>query len=142
MRPPLLPLALMLCCLSRAAPADIVVIVHPESPLLQMNPLEVSDLYLGRQRSTRTGERLLILDQPRDSELRSRFFSHLNGMSLRNVNAYWARLQFSGDSQPPIPLPDSSAIVATVRNNRLAIGYVDAADTAGGVRPLLTLREP
>lgn len=141
-RPPRLPLALMLCCLARLAVADIIVIVHLDSPLQHMSAQEISDLYLGRQRSTRAGERLLILDQPRDSELRSRFFSRLNGMSLRSVDAYWARLQFSGDSQPPIPLPESAAIVATVRNNRLAIGYVDAADTVGGVRPLLTLREP
>lgn len=142
MRGRLLPLVLTLCCLARAAWADIVVIVHQDSPLLHLSTQEISDLYLGRQRSARTGERLLILDQPRDSELRSRFFGRLNGMSLRSVNAYWARLQFSGDSQPPLPLPDSSAIVATVRNNRLAIGYVDAADTASDVRPLLTLREP
>lgn len=142
MRALLLPLALTLCCLAQAAWADIVVIVHPDSPLQHLTSQQISDLYLGRQRSTPTGERLLILDQPRDSELRRRFFNRLNGMSLRGVDAYWARLQFSGDSQPPIPLPESSAIVTTVRNNRLAIGYVDAADTVGGVRPLLTLREP
>lgn len=142
LRPPLLLLALMLCCLARLAVADIIVIVHLDSPLQSMNAQEVSDLYLGRQRSTRAGERLLILDQPRDSELRRRFFHHLNGMSLRSVDAYWARLQFSGDSQPPIPLPESAAIIATVRNNRLAVGYIDAASVPDGVRPLLTLREP
>lgn len=136
------PLALTLFCLAQAAWADIIVIVHPDSPLQQMTPQEISNLYLGRQRSTPAGERLLILDQPRDSELRSRFFNRVNGMSLRSVDAYWARLQFSGDSQPPIPLPESAAIVATVRNNRLAIGYIDAAHVPDGVRPLLTLREP
>lgn len=141
LRPLPLLLALSLCCLTRLALADIIVIVHPESPLPQMNAQEVSNLYLGRQRSTHAGERLLILDQPRDSELRSRFFNRLNGMSLRSVDAYWARLQFSGDSQPPIPLPESATIVATVRSNRLAIGYIDAAHVPDGVRPLLTLRE-
>lgn len=140
-RPPRLPLALILCCLARLALADIIVIVHLESPLQHMSAQEVSDLYLGRQRSTHAGERLLILDQPRDSELRSRFFNRLNGMSLRSVDAYWARLQFSGDSQPPIPLPENAAIIATVRNNRLAIGYIDALTIPDGVRPLLTLRE-
>lgn len=142
LRPPLLLLALTLCCIARLAVADIIVIVHLDSPLQSMNAQEISDLYLGRQRSTRAGERLLILDQPRDSELRNRFFNRLNGMSLRSVDAYWARLQFSGDSQPPIPLPESAAIVATVRNNRLAVGYIDTASVPDGVRPLLTLREP
>lgn len=137
----LLPLLLLIGALSRAALADIVVVVHPESPLRQLAPQEVSDLYLGRVRSPQSSERLLILDLPRDSELRSRFFHQLNGMSLRSVNAYWARLQFSGDGQPPIPLPDSQAIVNIVRHNRLAIGYVEAPAVTGDVRPLLTLKE-
>lgn len=134
-------LLLMSSCLSQAARADIVVVVHPESPLRQLSPQEVSDLYLGRVRSIQGSERLLILDQPRDSELRSRFFQQLNGMSLRSVNAYWARLQFSGVSQPPIPLPDSQAVIKTVHHNRLAIGYVEALSVTGDVRPLLTLKE-
>lgn len=134
-------LLLMTSCLSQAARADIVVVVHPESPLRQLSPQEVSDLYLGRVRSLQGSERLLILDQSRDSELRSRFFQQLNGMSLRSVNAYWARLQFSGVSQPPIPMPDSQAVVNTVRRNRLAIGYVEAPSLSGDVRPLLTLKE-
>lgn len=134
-------LLLLSSCLSQAARADIVVVVHPESPLRQLSPQEVSDLYLGRVRSIQGSERLLILDQPRDSELRSRFFQQLNGMSLRSVNAYWARLQFSGVSQPPFPLPDSQAVIKTVHHNRLAIGYVEALSVTGDVRPLLTLKE-
>jgi len=136
-----LPLLLLIAALSRPLAADIVVVVHPDNPLLQLAPQEVSDLYLGRIRATRSGDRLLILDQPRDSELRSRFFARLNGMSLRNVDAYWARLQFSGDSQPPRPLPDSYSIVNVVRLNRLAIGYVEAGAVTGDVRSLLTLKE-
>ena len=73
--------------------------------------------------------------------MRSRFFLALNGMSLRSVNAYWARLQFSGVSQPPIPLPDSLAVIKLVHHNRLAIGYVEAPAVTGDVRPLLTLKE-
>lgn len=142
MRARLLLLLLTLWTLPPVAWADILVIVHVDSPLQQLAPQQVSDLYLGRQRSTASGERLQVIDLPRNSELRSRFFSSLNGMSLRSVNAYWARLQFSGDSQPPIPLPDSSAVLAVVRNNRLAIGYVDAGEATAGVRTVLTLRDP
>lgn len=141
MRGRLLALLLIISCLSQAARADIVVVVHPESPLQQLSQQEVSDLYLGRIRSIQGSERLLVLDQPRDSELRSRFFLALNGMSLRSVNAYWARLQFSGVSQPPLPLPDSQAVIKLVHHNRLAIGYVEAPAVTGDVRPLLTLKE-
>lgn len=135
------PLILILGLLTQTARADIVIIVNPDSPLAELNQQNVSDLYLGRTRAIHGAERFLILDQPRDSDLRSRFFAQLNGMSLRSVNAYWARLQFSGDSQPPIPLSDSKSVVETVRHNRLAIGYIDAAAVTNDVRPILTLRK-
>jgi ABC-type phosphate transport system substrate-binding protein len=140
MHPRLRPL-LLLCALALPARADIVVVVHPHSPLKQLTAVEVSDLYLGRIRSLRDGQRLAVLDQPRDSGLRGRFFSLLNGMDLHRLNAYWARLQFSGDTQPPAQLPDSQSVIERVRRDPLAIGYVDATAVTGAVRPVLTLKE-
>lgn len=141
MRSLLYPIILLLGGLHQVARADIVVVVNPESPLVQLNQQDISDLYLGRIRAIHGAERFLILDQPRDSDLRSRFFSQLNGMSLRSVNAYWARLQFSGDSQPPIPLNDDKSVIETVKRNRLAIGYIDASAITADVRPILTLKK-
>lgn len=118
---------------------EIVVIVHPGSPLRELTREQLSDLYLGRLRAIGSSERLLVLDQPRDSALRARFFRHLNGMELRRVNAYWARLQFSGDATPPVPLPDSRSVVDQVRRNPLAIGYVEAEAVTDQVRTVLNL---
>jgi ABC-type phosphate transport system substrate-binding protein len=133
----LLPLLLALCLPARA---DIAVVVHPGSPLRQLSAQEVSDLYLGRIRAIGS-QRLQVLDHPRDSGLRGRFFSLLNGMDLGRVNAYWARLQFSGDTQPPVPVPDSRAVIELVRRDPLAIGYVEAGAVTGTVRPVLILKE-
>jgi hypothetical protein len=72
--------------------------------------------------------------------MRSLFFQNLNGMNLSRVKAYWARLQFSGQMQPPVALPDSHSIVEYVRKNRMAIGYVESSAVTAGVRPLLTLQ--
>lgn len=138
MRARLFPLLALLLLLAFPARADIIVIVHPDSPLKSLSRREVSDLYLGRPNGN--GTRPLVLDQPRDSELRERFYSLLNGMNLSRVNAYWARLQFSGDTQPPAQLPDSRNIVNIVSRNRLAIGYIDSTAISDGVHPLLSLK--
>jgi ABC-type phosphate transport system substrate-binding protein len=132
---------LLLSALALPTRADVVVVVHPHSPLKQLTAVEVSDLYLGRIRSIRDGQRLTVLDQSRDSPLRARFFGLLNGMDLHRLNAYWARLQFSGDTQPPASLPDSQTVIELVRRDPLAIGYIDAAALTGAVRPVLTLKE-
>ena len=121
--------------------ADIVVVVRHDSPLPQLNAQQVSDLYLGRLRSLDGGETLWLLDQPVASSLRQRFFQRLNGMDLKRVNAYWARLQFSGDTLPPTPLADSRAVIATVSRHRLAVGYVESAPLPDGVRAIFLLSE-
>lgn len=136
--------ALAVVIILAAAPqaaADIAVVVHPDCPLQSLTPKQVSDLYLGRRLSIGELEPMQVFDQPPSSPLRERFFLQINGMDLRRLNAYWARLQFSGDTQPPTPLADSRQIVEVVARNRCAIGYVDPTYVTTSVRTVLLVKE-
>lgn len=132
-------LMLAVLVLLPTAKADVVVVVHPESPIRQLTKQQLSDLYLGRQRMVPDGERMTVIDLPRDHATRGSFFSALNGMNLSRVNAYWARLEFSGEVSPPLSVPDQQTVINLVRQNRLAIGYIDAASASTQVRALLQL---
>ena len=138
---------LLWLALPLGACADVVVIVHPDNPVRTMTPREVSDLYLGRSRAFVTGDQTPLLpatiyEQPADSHLRESFFRVLNGMPISQLNAYWARLRFSGEVLPPVALADSRTILEAVSRNRGAIGYVDAAAVSGpSVRVVLRLKE-
>jgi len=83
----------------------------------------------------------LIYEQPVASSLRESFFRSLNGMSVIQLNAYWARLRFSGEVLPPKGLADSRAVLEAVGSNRNAIGYVDAAVVSSSVKVVLLLKE-
>ena len=133
-------LFLLFALLALPAQAEIVVIIHPDSPLQKLSTQEISDLYLGRKRTIQ-GERPMILDLTSDSPLRERFIKSLTGMPIIHWNAYWARLQFSGDMQPPPQMATSQAVIDTVSRNRLAIGYVNASQLNQSVRALLQLKE-
>lgn len=122
------------------ARAELVVIVNPDNPVQSLTPAQVSDLYLGRSRSLGSGKAVQILDWPRDSAMRKAFFERINGMPLRQVNAYWARLQFSGEVQPPAEVSNSRDVIEVVRHNPHAIGYVEASELGSGVRPVLRLK--
>lgn len=127
------------------ARADIVVIVHPDNPVRNLSPKQVSDLYMGRSRHFLLGEdqtpqAASIYEQPADSSVRETFFRLLNGMSLSQLNAYWARLRFSGEVLPPATAADSKAVLETVSRNRNAIGYVDAAAVNDSVKVVLRLK--
>lgn len=127
--------------------AEVVVIVHPDNPVQTMTPRQVSDLYLGRSRFIGTHQKgsslpAIIYEHPADSPLREVFFRSLNGMTLSQLNAYWARLRFSGEILPPVALGDSRAVVDAVRRNRSAIGYVDASAISGAsVKIVLHLKD-
>lgn len=134
----------LLCAMCLSAPglgrADIAVIVYRDSPVQALSARQVSDLYLGRTRNVGSGELLNIYEHPVDSAMRERFFHDLNGMALKQINAYWARLRFSGEVLPPISLPDDRALLSAVRRDRNAIAYVDTSVLDDSVRVVMVIK--
>jgi ABC-type phosphate transport system substrate-binding protein len=126
--------------------ADVAVIVHPDCPVQSLSPRQVSDLYLGRVRSLEMGDQTntivaSIYEQPMDSVVREAFFRTLNGMRISQVNAYWARLRFSGEMLPPSSLSDMRTAMDVVGHNKNAIAYVDAKMVNRTVKVVLLLKE-
>lgn len=124
-----------------AGAEEVAVVVNLKNSIEKMTPEQVSDIFLGRHRTFPSGDPVLVLERERNSPLRKKFFQSLNGMSLRRLNAYWARLQFSGEVQPPPTLGNSRDILQAVRKNPNAIGYVDAAIVDDSVRVVLILKD-
>ena len=127
--------------------AEVVVIVHPESSVQALTPRQVSNLYLGRSPIIGRQEReatlpTAVFEHPADSPLREAFIRSLNGMTLSQLNAYWARLRFSGEVLPPVALTSNGAVIDAVRRDRNAIGYVDAKAVGGAsVKVVLRLKD-
>lgn len=128
--------------LAGGAHSDIAVIINLNNPIEVLSPSEISDLYLGRRREFPNGISALPLERPRDSSLRGEFFQLLNGMTLSRLNAYWARLQFSGNVQPPQVLRDDSSLLHAVREQIGAIAYVPLNSVDGSVRIIHVLERP
>jgi len=127
---------------SAAAPAraDTYVVVHATNPVKALSQKEVTDLYMGRSRAFPNGDFALVFDLPRDHALRATFYQQLVGMSPAQVNSYWSRLMFTGQTMPPQPLPTEAAVLDMVRRNPSAIGYLADEPADRGVRVVLTLR--
>jgi ABC-type phosphate transport system substrate-binding protein len=68
---------------------------------------------------------VLPLDQPNGSDLRREFYRSVTGQNETQINAFWARLAFSGRALPPRQMNDSAAIIQRVAGDIHAIGYVD-----------------
>ena len=108
---------------SSARAGHLVVVTHSESVIHTLSREQVSRIFLGRLKLLPTGERVTVVEA---GPLRERFYQKLLGRNLAEVNAYWARLQFSGRTQPPLRLASSEDALAAVLAERNVVGYIDA----------------
>jgi ABC-type phosphate transport system substrate-binding protein len=120
---------------------NVFVIVNINSPVTSVTRKEVADIYLGRTKALGAIKQVMMLDQAMASPIRSRFYKNLTGKDVADIDSYWARLLFAGQTAPPLVLPDADSVIATVHKNQSAIGYLDHLPTDKAVRVVLTLEE-
>lgn len=143
MAPRFLPLLLAATAVLSCAPAraDFYLVVNAANPVRTLTHKEAVDLYMGRSRSFASGDFALVFDLPRDSPQRARFHLALTGMTPAQLNSYWSRLMFSGQSMPPQPLPDEAAVADIVRRNPSALGWLSSEPTDRALRTLLVVKD-
>lgn len=125
--------------LTPASAGEPVVIVHPESGIQKLSRDEVINIFTGRQKRLPTGQVAVTVEQADPVGTRARFYQLLVGKDLPDINAYWARLLYSGQAQPPRQAQSAEEVVALVAANRGAIGVVDGARVDRRVRVALDL---
>jgi hypothetical protein len=104
---------------------DLVVVVNAGSGVERLNRDEVINLFMGRTRRLPSGLTALRVDQVATSPDRALFYRILLGKELPEVNAYWARLLFSGQSSPPRQVQSEAEALELLRNHKGAIGYLE-----------------
>jgi hypothetical protein len=82
------------------------------------------------------------VEQSAPAGIRERFYRELAHKELPEINAYWARLYFTGQAHPPRQLQSAEEVIRTVAADPGAVGLVawDKADRR--VRVILTLGAP
>lgn len=125
-------LACALTCFS-AAHAEVVVIVNPNHAAASMTAEQVANVYLGKDSS------LTPLDLPEASASREEFYKKAAGKDAAQVKAIWARLIFTGKTQPPKEVGSSADAVKQVASNNKGIAYVEKSAVDGSVKTVLTV---
>ncbi len=114
-------------------------VVNARNPISSLSEKDAVNIFLGRSKTFANGEFALPLDHPVNSALRQRFYYDLTGKPVSEINAYWARLFFTGQGSPPQTVSDSDAMLMIIRNNPGAIGYFDFEPSGRQVKVVLTL---
>ena len=108
-----------------ATPAELVVVVNARSGVESLSRDQVVNIFMGRHRLFPHGGRAVPLDAPADSPERAQFYRLLINKEPQDVNAYWARLIFTGRTQPPLEQPSIKAVIDRVEMDPYAIAYLD-----------------
>lgn len=117
--------------------ADIVVIGNLQNNNPVMSARAVQEIYMGRRRTLADN----TIAHPIDNRiLREQFYQYLTARPIEQINAYWARLKFSGHGAPPEISPDTEEVIRIIKANKNAIAYIDRKDLKeSDVRILFTL---
>lgn len=136
--------ALIFCGLIAFAPlarADLVLVANPQSGIERLTQDEVINIYLGRYRRLTSGIAAEPVDLANDSELRARFYRGLVNKSPAEINAYWARLVFSGKTRPPQQSGSVEAALQYVAARPGALAYLDRSQVDRRVRIVFEFSE-
>lgn len=113
--------------------AEKVIVVHGSNSN-DLSEKDIARIFLGKDKSYPNGERAMPVDQKNGSAIRSIFVSTVLKKTDQQVQAYWAKLRFTGKGKPPKELSGSAAVKDFVTENPGSIGYIDSKDVDGSVK--------
>ena len=116
------------------AQAEVVVVVNAKHPAANMTAAQIADVYLGKDTS------FAPVDLPESSAERGTFYTKVAGKDSAQVKAIWARLVFTGKSQPPKEACSSAEAVKQVAGNDNGIAYVDKSAVNSSVKVVMTVQ--
>ncbi len=108
-------------------------VVHPSNAVDSLTRAHAAQLFLKKTTRWPSGGPVHPVE-PADERLRERFADKVLGKTLGGVRAYWNQLIFSGRDVPPLERASDDEVVAYVRANPGAVGYVSAGAGTAGVK--------
>jgi len=110
------------------------VIVNPDTDVSSLTKKQVSRLFLKKVKTWDNDVKVVPVDLPSMADVRGEFSKEIHGKSVSAVKAYWQQRVFSGRDVPPPEKESDASVVAFVRNNPGAIGYVSEDADVRGVK--------
>ncbi len=113
-----------------------VVVVNAQNPVSAATAAQVSAVFLKKDRNL-AGHAVVPVDQTPGSAARQSFTKAVHGRAVTAVQSFWQQQIFSGANTPPPEKEGDAEVLAFVRGNPSAVGYVSAGAALGpGVKAL------
>lgn len=124
-------------CAAFATPAaaqDFKVIVNSANSTSDLSAAVAAKIFLKETTKFPNGSAATPVDQGKASPVRAAFSKSVIGRPVSAVESYWQQQIFSGKEVPPAAKSSDDDVVAFVKGNPGAIGYVSAGASTAGVK--------
>ena len=119
---------------ARSEEARYWIVVHPENPTITLRRDEVSKLFLKQITRWSDGQTAAPVDLVVAAPTREAFSRDVHRRPISAIKKYWQQMVFSGQSAPPPEVATEEDVLAMIRANPAAIGYVSDEATLRGVK--------
>tara|TARA_B110000211_G_scaffold179894_1_gene203536 strand:- start:1077 stop:1472 length:396 start_codon:yes stop_codon:yes gene_type:complete len=119
----------------------IVIIVNNENPIADMSIGKTKITYLRKikKRWPKFKKTVLPVDRKGTCPAQVTFYTKVLKMAPQDVNRYFVERQYQKAEKPPIEFNSDADVVAYVKANPGAIGYVSKSASTKGVKIVLTV---
>ena len=123
--------------LSPAAEPDYKIVINAANTTASVTKTQLSRCFMKQTNTWINGQTVMPVDLSADSPVRESFSTEIHGRDVNAVKSFWQRQIFSGRGVPPPEKGSDSEVLAFVRANPGAVGYVSAGAKIGpGVKIL------
>ncbi|HTE45606.1 MAG TPA: hypothetical protein VK636_10210 [Gemmatimonadaceae bacterium] len=116
-----------------------VLVVNQANPITSLKGKDASQFFLRKRTKWPGGQAVQPVDQTESSPVRRKFSDAVHGMDVPSVKSYWQELVFSGRGEPPPERASDADVIAFVRANPNAIGYVARTANTSDVKTIILL---
>lgn len=120
-----------------AAGQDFKVVINDSNSTNSIEKADLAKCFLKQVSMWISGQSVAPVDQAANSETRKAFSNEIHGRDVSAIKSFWQRQIFSGKGVPPPEKASDEEVLAFVRGNPGAVGYVSSSvDIGSGVKVL------
>ncbi len=109
-------------------------VVNHANPVTSLTRAQVADIFMKKANQWPAGGDVHPVDLPAVSPIRDAFSRAVHGKPASAVASWWGQQRFSGRAVPPPQRPNDRGVVAFVREDAAAIGYVSPGSGGAEVK--------
>jgi ABC-type phosphate transport system substrate-binding protein len=114
--------------------AGFKIIVNSSNSSTKISKADLNAIFLKKMVKWSDGIPAVPVNQSKKSAVRDNFTTSVHGKSVAAVDSYWQQQIFSGRDVPPAEKTSDADVLAFVKANAGAVGYISDSGATAGVK--------